>query len=273
MTSSAPSGRPPSARLRVPRALNVVRDPSPEDLGSRIDWSSWYLTDQEDMGESNEQSLIIALLRSSLGVLVRQRGWEHVYVGSDQFFAWIEAEPLVRVSPDIYLLDNPPPAPLPDSWQTWLGHAPPRFAVEVVSGRDSHPKSWRKDYEDSPQKYAQLGTQELVIFDPQRVTGQATRHGRVPLQLYRREADGAFVRTYAGDGPVESDVLGAWLLVTRDGRAARLRIARDPLGHELVPTEAEETASERARADDEHLRAERAERELDALRLALGRRS
>lgn len=66
----------------------------------------------------------------------------------------MESEPNVRVSPDAYLLDDPPPRPRPRMWQTWrAGHLPPRFALEVAS-----PENWRKDYEDNPPKYSLLGT-------------------------------------------------------------------------------------------------------------------
>jgi Uma2 family endonuclease len=224
---------------RPPRALNVIRDPDPEELGVPIDWSPWYLTDEEDMGEGNEQHLVIKLLLSSLDQLARERGWQRVYIGADQFFAWVPAEPLVRVSPDVYLLDDPPEPPLPASWQTWQdGHSPPRFAVEVVSGDARHP-GWRKDYEEAPQKYAQLGARELVIFDPEAAAKRAREPERIPLQLYRREADDSFVRVYRGSGPTYSAELAAHLVAVVNGPIARLRVARDPEGTDLVPTEAE----------------------------------
>jgi Uma2 family endonuclease len=253
-----------------------VRDPPPEELGAPIDWSSWYLTDEEDMGEGNEQGLIIDVLRSSLRQLARERGWERVFIGADQFFAWVRDEPLVRISPDVYLLDDPPEPPLPASWQTWQpGHRAPRFAVEVVSSDETHPKRWRKDYDHGPQKYAQLGTSELVIFDPEVALGRVTHPERVPLQLYRREQDGAFVRVAAGAGPVYSNELEAWLIIRVD-QVARLRLAHDEQGLDLVAT-AEEAAEqerqraeqERQRAEQERQRAERLEAELALLRAKL----
>ena len=85
-------------------------------------------------------------------------------------------------------------------WQTWLpGHRPPRWAVEIVSD------DWKKDYEDNPLKYAQLGARELVIFDPDAALTSDRRGVRVPLQVYRRDADGAFVRVYRGEGPARSE--------------------------------------------------------------------
>lgn len=269
-----------SPRGRKPAAL--VIHPGPGEASGLIDWSDWYLTDEEDMGESVDQSDILALLLSSLGELAFERGWKNVYWSGDNFFAWVQGEPLVRVSPDAYLMDDPPPPPRPRSWQTWLpGHKAPRWAVEVVS------EDWKKDYEDNPPKYAQLGVQELVIFDPEAALAalaspgagrSARKDERVPLQLYRRGADGAFVTEYRGDGPVHCEQIGAWLVIVREGAAARLRIARDPAGKDLVPTSAERAREEekaRLAAEERAAEAERArveaEDRLRALELELAK--
>jgi Uma2 family endonuclease len=247
-------------RVRPPRSLLVLKDPDPAEIDLRVDWSQWYLTDEEDTGEGCEQGEIIRLLMSCLKELARERGWERVYVGGDQFFAWIQAEPLVRVSPDVYLLDDPPPPPRPPSWQTWLpGHRPPRVAVEIVSS-----DTWQKDYEEGPAKYAQLGTAELVIFDPDAVVGKASGGGRTPLTIYRREADGGFVRVYAGSGPARSVELSAWIVSGSDGKVARLCLARDEAGKNLVLT------VEEAREEERRAR-ESAEREVARLRAELER--
>lgn len=262
---TAPLGRPP-------RALNVVRDPRPEELGAVVDWSSWYLSDEDDMGEGIEQSEIIDVLRSALRELAGERGWSRVFVGSDQFFAWVPEEPQVRVSPDVYLLDDPPAPPMPASWQTWReGHRPPRFAVEIVSGDAEHPERWRKDYDQAPQKYAQLGTRELVIFDPEAALGRARDHQRAALQVYRRQADGAFMRFYCGSGPFASHELAAFLVVATGDGVARLRIARDAQGLDLVPTAAEARDEARRALDAERRARERAEQELAQLRARVAR--
>lgn len=255
-TQSVPVARG-SSRGRKPLALVV--DPGPEEASAPIDWSAWYLTDEEDMGEGVDQSDILAVLLPSLGELAFERGWANVYWSGDNFFAWVPSEPLVRVSPDAYLMDDPPPPPRPKSWQTWLpGHKAPRWAVEVVS------EDWKKDYQDNPPKYAQLGVKELVIFDPQadaRAGGKLPRQDeRVPLQLYRRGDDGAFMRVYCGDGPVFCEQIGAWLVIVPEGAAVRLRIARDSAGEDIVPTAAERArAAEKARRAAEE-RADEAER-------------
>jgi Uma2 family endonuclease len=215
----------------------VVRDPTPDDVRP-VDWSQWYLTDEEDMAEGCEQGEIIRTAASSLSHLAAERGWARFYIGADTFFAWVPNEPLVRVSPDIYLIDDPPPPPLPKSWQTWLsGHRPPRWAAEIVSD------DWKKDYEEAPLKYAQLGTRELAIFDPEAVLSGARRGARVPFQLYQRAPDGAFVRIYHGDGPVLSEELGAYLVARRERGAVRLRIARDAEGKDIVLTAEERVAA------------------------------
>lgn len=245
-SSRARSGRRPWAF--------VVRDPTPDDAGAAINWSSWYLTDEEDMGEGVEQNEIIRRLLSTLAELADERGWIDVFWASDSFFAWVRSEPLVRVSPDVYLMDGPPPEPRPRMWQTWLpGHRPPRWAVEIVS------EDWRKDYEDAPLKYAQLGARELIIFDPDAARGLERRSSRVPLTLYRRSADGAFVRIYEGPGPVWSEEIGAALVAKPEGAVVHLAIARDVEGHDLVPTSEEAKRAAEARAKVAKARAETAE--------------
>lgn len=208
------------------------------------------------MGESAEQGEIIRALLSALAQLAAERGMDRVYFGADNFFAWVEEEPLVRVSPDVYLLDDPPPPPLPKSWQTWLpGHRAPRWAVEIVSDE------WKKDYEDGPPKYAQLGTRELVIFDPTVAITPDRKGQRIPFQVYRRDADGLFVRVYSGDGPAPCEELGVFLVSQRHGDAVRLRAARDEAGIDIVPTaeEGKRRAEEAQRIAEERVRALEAE--------------
>jgi len=241
----------------------VVPDPAPEDVGAAIDWSGWYLTEEEDMGQSNEQDQIVRDFRSALEVHALEQQWQD-HIGVDQFFAWLEEEPLVRVSPDVYVLDDPPPEPLPKMWEIWRpGIHSPRFALEIVSD------DWQKDYEQSPPKYAQLGTLELVIFDPEAARESAPQPQRVALQIYRREEDGTFVRAFKGSEPVWSDELDAWLVVLREGPVVRLRLARDPGGRVLIPTQEEaRQAEQKARKAEQKARkeAERRQRQEQAAR-------
>ena len=220
------NGRPVVADSSIRRA-----PPGPPDGG----WSAWYLRDEDDVGESTEQGITVRTLLAALAELAREREWTRTLVAGDQFFAWVESEPLVRISPDVYLLDDPPAPPYPGMWRTWLsGQAPPRFAVEVVSD------DWAKDYVHAPRKYDQLGTRELVVFDPE--AALAPRGRRVVLQMFRRDAAGALVRVDAGQGPFHSVELDAWLVVLAGPGGARLRIARDRDGRDLVATAEEQVA-------------------------------
>ena len=122
----------------------VPYDLSTEQAGAPADWSTWSVDDDAlHAAESCEQGEIIRELVSTLQQLARMRSWARVYIGADNYFGWMPDHPQVRVSPDVYLLDDPPAPPMPRSWQTWrAGHRPPRWAVEVVS------EDWPKDYED-----------------------------------------------------------------------------------------------------------------------------
>jgi hypothetical protein len=165
-----------------------------------------------------------------------------VYIGADNYFAWMPERPEVRVSPDVYLLDDPPSPPMPKSWQTWKpGHRPPRWAVEVVS------EAWSKDYEDGPVKYSLLGCAELVLFDPEVVLGFVRNQKRVPLSVFRRDGDGKLAAVYAGKGPAFSEELGCWLVARREGYVARLRLSEDKDGERLIPTRVEAEAAARVR--------------------------
>jgi len=241
---------------RPPRVLSVVREVGTSE---QVDWSSWYLTDEEDMGQHPRQSEAIRVFRDVAVVRAEELGLSEAFIGTDAFIAWVESEPLVRVSPDVYLMPRRPD-PVPASFQLWRpGHEPPILAVEIVSA------DWKKDYEGAPQKYAQLGCAELVIFDPDAVDREPPRPDRHPIQVYRRSPDGLFLCVHAGPEPAWIDRLQAWGVVRHTDLAPLLRLAYDRTGRELVPTPVERAARERdeaARERDEAARERDREREL-----------
>ncbi|MBX3268880.1 MAG: Uma2 family endonuclease [Sandaracinaceae bacterium] len=240
--------------MRPPRVLNLVRDPAPEDVGARIDWSAWVLLEEDDVGQRPEHDDVASAFASALRQHLDPSEPARARVGMDAFFAWVRDEPNVRVSPDVYVLDEPPAPPWPKMWETWRReHRPPRFALEIVSDH------WKKDYEEGPAKYALLGAEELVIFDPLAARGVAASP-RVPVTVYRRDADGSFVRTYSGAGPARLESIGAWAVARPDGGVGWLRLATDAAGADLVPTAEERAEREAERAERE---AERAEREAE----------
>jgi hypothetical protein len=213
----------------------------------------WELS-EEKMPESVLHDQAVELLRQILAWWARDR--ENVQIARNLAVRWDEDEPRVGVDPDVCVLSPAPPAEENlRSVRTWMpGHHAPAFAVEVVS--DSDP---RKDYTIAPDKYAASGTRELCVFDPL-LAGPAAHGGPFLLQLWRRDDQGRFVRAYAGDGPAESQVLGAHLVVVDDGK--KLRVADDADGAQLWPTatEAERTAKEAERTAKE---AERTAKEVE----------
>jgi len=186
------------------------------------------------------------------------------------------------IDPDVCVLD---PAP-PDfeelrSLCLWKqDHVRPTICFEVVSL--SHPN---KDYTTIQDRYAAMGCQELVVFDPT-LAGPKSTGGPVLLQLWRRDDAGVFSRVHFANYAVFSEVLQAWLVP----EAKRLLIAEDEQGVWPWPTEAEhaqhqarqqqalaeraQADAERAQAHAEHLRRsnEALQRELAELKAKLGER-
>ena len=224
------------------------------------------------MGQAPDHAIIIQAFFDVLSVLVLQRRWSQAFVGTDAFFAWLPEHPLVRVSPDVYLLAETPAKPFPRQWELWRGHAPPRFALEVVS-RDRI-----KEYTVNPEKYAALGATELVIYDPDLV-GHTVRGSKVlKLQRYTRGADGAFELAEESDDIVFSPTLDAFLLVDRSVAPPLLRVsntpdlsARFPSNAELAEQERAAKDQERAAKEQEHAARLEAETEVARLREELAR--
>lgn len=219
------------------QAIQQADAPSAELVSMRnLAWEAARDRDLEEkigQGAAHAQAvdLFVQVLKALLAVQQRR-----AYAGWDVFVEWDPSDPRARVSPDAFLIDGQAPDISPSIWCTWdPGCDPPPFALEIVSD-----KSRTKDYDQNPLRYAALGAEELAIFDPEPRGEEA-----FPLQLYRRNARGQFLRVYAGPGPVESKVLGAWLVRTNEGK--RVRLARNAEGTELVPTAEERAIAAEAR--------------------------
>jgi Uma2 family endonuclease len=224
--------------------------------------ASWFIEDEEKVPESRPHHLKGDRLQ---GLLV---GWKvrtgrDVQVGRNLALRWDEEHPGVGVDPDVYVVEPPPPeGDEVYSLRTWLpgrdgghphtpGHEPPLLAIEVVSR--SRPD---KDYSSSPEKYAASGTQELWVFDPY-LAGPKARGGPFRLQVWQQNEQGDFERVHAGEGPVRSEALDAWVLVVDEGRS--LAIADDEAGTRwwMTPEEMERAEKERERAEKERERVEK----------------
>ena len=133
---------------------------------------------------------------------------EPIQIARNLAVRWIEEAPRVGIDPDVCVIVPPPPeGPLLESLCLWKeGHYPPCLCFEVVSRKHPH-----KDYCSVHERYAAMGTGELVVFDPLTV-GPKALGGPVALQLWRRDSTGVFERAHFGDASAYSQVLDAWLI-------------------------------------------------------------
>ncbi len=213
--------------------------------------------------ESVPESLLHLRIRTMLYTLVQrylaQQGVEAL-TGSDQFVYWVEGNPRLAVAPDVYVvLDRATNYDVP-SWMTWREGKAPELAVEIVSDDLS------KDYRLAPRRYAEVGVQELIIFDP------AAGPSRHRWQVYRRDDRGELVHALTSQHDrVPSQVLGCFLRCVGDGEHQRVRLAVDPRGDTLLPSAEEGEAAERAAKEQERNRREALEAEVAALKAELAR--
>lgn len=204
-----------------------------------------FYPEEDGMGETEWHRAVCIVLWLLVRRWARERKLR-AHVGSNQFVYWAQHDPKKSVAPDLYVL---PGLEVGDQGldvvKTWE-HGVPSLIVEIVS------TDWRKDYEDSPQRCAEMGVRELIVFDAK--AARARNPERVRWQVFRRVARRGLVRVEVSTGDrVRSKVLGAWLRAVGDRGALRVRLGVGETGEILVPTDHEE---ERARAEAEHARAE-----------------
>jgi hypothetical protein len=189
---------------------------------------------EEKVGEDTLQMLILELLRPLVERWLAASGTA-TFVGADQFIYYQQFHPGKVVAPDVYVLPGVRPGRRIKSWQTWKTGIVPSFALEVIASEDAE-----KDYREAPRRYAELGVEELVVFD----ADFELSNDRVRWQRFRRLPKRGFVRVERTNADrIRSRVLGCFLRVVGEGEEARLRVATGPTGEVLFPTEAE---SERA---------------------------
>jgi Uma2 family endonuclease len=219
---------PPVAAISVRYAVRPVRD-------------AWVLP-EGPVPESTTHDAAVSRLTLLLEAWV-QKSARNARVARNLAVRWMESAPGVGLDPDVCVIEPAPPEPHLRSLRTWQpGHVVPRICFEVVS--ESHPY---KDYVSIQDRYAAMGTHELVVFDPL-LAGPAVLGGPVALQLWRRDPAGTLERIHFGSGPAFCEALGAWLHAS--GRT--LEIAEDQEGlHRWF------TGEERERAEKERERVAR----------------
>lgn len=209
-----------------------------------------FYPDHDDMGESALQRLMTELLRPLLARFLADQG-VLAFVGADQFIYYIKGNPKAVVAPDVYVLPGVNPSAAPRCWKVWESGVAPSFALEIMSEIDD-----LKDVAHAPQRHDELGTKELVVFDP--YIESAPRRTR--FRVHRRDRKGKLVVVEETNrDQIKSLVLGCSLRCVGEGEAMRLRLATGPEGHELFPTDAERAKKEAERAKKEAERAEAAE--------------
>lgn len=211
---------------------------------------------ENDIGENSLQRFISELLRPQIEAhLAGTIG--PTFVGADQYVGWDPDDGEKVLSPDVYVLPGVAPGEEFDFWRVWQTTIIPSFALEIVSKRK------KKDYTEVPPLYADLGVEELIIFDPR----YKRRRVGFRFQIYRWVKERGFVRVEAtNDDRVRSRVLKCWIRAVGEGRTLRLRVALDPAGDELAPTVEERAEAKVAAAE---ARAAAAEAEIERLRAEL----
>ncbi|MDI1445537.1 Uma2 family endonuclease [Polyangium sp. 6x1] len=213
----------------------------------------------DDMGESALQRLMTELLRPLIARFLAERGVQ-AFVGADQFIYWIKGNAKAVVAPDVYVMPGFPPDVAPRCWKVWQTGVAPSFALEIVAEEDEN-----KDVSQSPQRHDELGTRELVVFDPY----VDVRSGRTRFRVHRRDEEKKLVLVEATNADrIRSEVLGCVLRAVGGGDAMRLRLAVDAEGEELFPTEAEAAEGANRKAEIAARKAEEAEREAEEARKA-----
>jgi Uma2 family endonuclease len=189
----------------------------------------------DDMGTSSFEMLLRLLLLPLTRRWLAHQG-RPCFVGADQFIYWERFNPSKCVAPDLYTCPALPPEACPDALLLWMmdDHAVPPFALEVVSENKG------KDYVVAPRKYEELGTRELVVYDPQ----FEHREGGWRWQVYRQKKRGGWKRpAVSNEDRVWSEELGCWLRVVEVNGEPLVRLGVGEDGEKLFPTKEEEAQS------------------------------
>jgi Uma2 family endonuclease len=164
------------------------------------------------------------IIRTFLFQLFRHMlGPEHT-VGSDQFVYWLPTNPRRCLSPDVFVKLGVPTAQF-GSWKCWE-RGSPELAVEVISPNEGDAVEW----DDKLARYAELGVQELLRFDPEEAEGRRLRAWD--------GLDGDFVERVVHGDETPCVALGLeWVVCPVDGLPVGVRLAKDD--GQLVATRVE----------------------------------
>lgn len=174
------------------------------------------------------ESLLHVQLRTALWQLLGDHFGDRGLAGTDQFVYWDRTDAKQNLAPDVYFGLGPQPLPL-KSWKTWE-RGVPDLAIEFVSDSDSAERAKEK----SVARYAELGVRELLRFD--------RLEDRSVLEAWDIEGGLAVPRSIDERLITPCRTLGCTFVVAPiEGIGRTLRLARDPEGRDLFPTQRETT--------------------------------
>ncbi len=183
-------------------------------------------------------------------------------VASDQFLYFDAADNRKKCAPDV-LVKLGAPHRLVDTWKTWEDGTPD-LCVEILSSSDHE----KLTLDEKLARYHAIGVPEVVALDPLALAGAR-------LRAWDR-VDGDLVERVVDDERTPCVTLGLWLVLApvpeEPDVDVALRLARDPLGRDLLPTRAERARAEKeaalAAADRERAAADRERAAADRERAA-----
>jgi Uma2 family endonuclease len=178
-----------------------------------------------EMPEGTDHLILRTFLYQLVGHVL---GPEHT-VGSDQFLYWLPTNPRRCVAPDVLVKLGVAQHRF-GSWKCWERGAPD-LAVEIISPNEGDGIEW----DEKLARYAELGVQELLRFDPEEAAGQR-------LRAWDR-IEGDFVeRAVEGDGTPCVALALHWVVRPIDAVPVGLRLADDHGSLVASRAEALETA-------------------------------
>jgi hypothetical protein len=198
-------------------------------------------------------------VRTVLFQIVRDAFGDRAIVGSEQFIYWDPTDPRQCCAPDLFVRLGMPHTPV-DSWKVWERGAPD-LVVEITSKSDAAEGPW----ENKLERFRRLGAREIVRFDPE--------DGERPTRIWDA-VDGDIVERDPADPTFcRCETLGMYFVVRNDAAIGpMLRLAGDPEGRDLLPTQAEARQRETEARQREVEARERAERRVAELEAELAKR-
>ena len=236
--------------------------PGPDEL--RLPFS-----DGKPLSENTRQ--LVAIVDCFDGLQRHLRGRRDVFVGADQF---------IHRDPDYHPKKNPCKPPVaPDvyvafgvanrhrrSYVPWEEGKAPDFVLEVAS-----PSSHRRDAEEKPGIYAEMGVKEFFLYDPEGRLDPPLRGSELCDKTYKRLPEEELRNGVVG---IRSKVLGLGLCIASPGPEpldGALRLY-DPATGEFLTMRLEladgkreaDARAAKAEAETEEARAEAAEARTEA---------